>query len=284
MSSIQPTKLKMKKEKPVTRKHGNVERPPKKPRILVFDIETSPNLVYTFGLFNQNIGLDKVIKETGLLSLSWKFLGDPQTYYKSIPITQEDKWDDREICEFAYKLLSSVDAVIGHNICKFDLPVLRGRFYHHGLPPLKPLHELDTLTMSRHAGKHLSRKLAHLTKGLEFTKLSHAKFPGFELWSEFMAGNPEAAQEMEDYNRMDVISNEALFNRLRPYSRVFIPGTSRDGDVCPKCGSSHIQKRGVHETLTGWYQRYRCNDCGGWSQSRFTHRPTSISKSKLKAV
>ena len=262
----------------------NVERPKRKPRILVFDIETSPNLVYTFGLFNQNISLEQVVKETSLLSISWKFLGEPETFYMQVDQHQKDLWDDKELCQAVSALFQNVDAVIGHNITRFDLPVIRGRLYHHNLPQLPPVNEIDTLVMAGHAGKHLSRKLAHLTKGLQFTKMAHAKFPGFALWRECLGRNPAAWEEMERYNRMDVISNEALFERLRPFSKVHIPGFQTGDLCCPKCGSKDLKKRGVLETRGGWYQRYKCSSCGGWSQSRLTHRPRQIAKSILKGA
>lgn len=273
-----------KSDKPATKQLVNVERPKRKPRILVFDIETSPNLVYTFGLFNQNISLEQVVKETSLLSISWKFLGEPETFYMQVDQNQQDLWDDKELCQAVSALFQNVDAVIGHNITRFDLPVIRGRLYHHNLPQLPPVNEIDTLVMASHAGKHLSRKLAHLTKGLQFTKMSHAKFPGFALWRECLARNPAAWEEMERYNRMDVISNEALFERLRPFSKVHIPGFQTGELCCPKCGSKDLKKRGVLETRGGWYQRYKCSSCGGWSQSRITHRPRQIAKTILKGA
>jgi transposase-like protein len=31
---------------------------------------------------------------------------------------------------------------------------------------------------------------------------------------------------------------------------------------CPECGSSNTYKIGRIRFRTGWYQRYRCKDCG----------------------
>ena len=273
-----------KSDKPATKQPANVERPKRNPRILVFDIETSPNLVYTFGLFNQNISLEQVVKETSILSIAWKFLGEKETYYMSVDPNQADLWDDRELCEAISSLFQNVDACVTHNGDRFDLPVIRGRLYHHGLPQIPPINSIDTLVMAKQAGKHLSCKLAHLTKGLQFQKMSHAKFPGFALWRECLARNPEAWAEMERYNRMDILSGEALFERLRPFSKVHIPGFQTGELCCPKCGSKDLKKRGVLETRGGWYQRFKCSSCGGWSQSRITHRPRQIAKNILKGA
>jgi hypothetical protein len=47
-------------------------------------------------------------------------------------------------------------------------------------------------------------------------KKRHAKFPGFELWRECLAGNHEAWDEMREYNIDDVLSLEELYLVMRP--------------------------------------------------------------------
>ena len=47
-------------------------------------------------------------------------------------------------------------------------------------------------------------------------------------------------------------------------------GLYSDGEspMCPNCGSTHLQKRGLAHTLASTFQRYKCmNDkCGHWSK------------------
>lgn len=37
---------------------------------------------------------------------------------------------------------------------------------------------------------------------------------------------------------------------------------------CPRCGGTHLHKRGYTYTNGGRYGRLRCVDCGGWSRGR----------------
>lgn len=254
-------------------------------KTIVLDIETAPALVYTFGLFNVTISLDKVVKPTAILSVSWKFLDGDKVYFWSTR-DRKDPWDDYDLCQSLWGLINGCDAVITHNGRRFDMPLIYGRFFHHGLPPVRKPQELDTLIMARQVGKHFSGKLAHLSSRLDAKKSEHCKFPGFALWRGVLDKDPEAWAEMEDYNSKDVEATEMLFKALLPYSKTSIQWSAPEAGkpVCPKCGSPKLQKRGVLNTTAGAYQRFKCLDCGGWSQSRHTSRDRNVSKSILKGI
>src|SRR5271165_7266283 len=53
------------------------------PKILVLDIETSPIVSYTWGLFDQNIGLEQIVQESNILSVAVKWLGDNRVFCES---------------------------------------------------------------------------------------------------------------------------------------------------------------------------------------------------------
>src|SRR5579859_6885022 len=103
-------------------------------------------------------------------------------------------------------------------------------------------------------------------------KVQHA---GHRLWVQCMAGDPAAWKKMETYNKQDVILLDGLYRRLQPW----IPGhpswaSFLEEDVCPKCGSPKLQKRGFAYTQQSVFQRYQCQGCGGWS--RGTKRETGV--------
>lgn len=254
-------------------------------RTIVLDIETAPALVYTFGLHNVNISLDKVVKPTAILSVSWKFLDGDRVYFWSTQ-DRKDPWDDYDLCQSLWGLINGCDAVITHNGRRFDMPLIYGRFFHHGLPPVRKPQEMDTLVMAKQVGKHFSGKLAYLSSRLDAKKSEHCKFPGFALWRGVLDKNPEAWAEMEDYNSKDVEATEMLFKALLPYSKVSIMwNPAEEGKTaCPKCGSHKLQKRGVLHTTGGTYQRFKCLDCGGWSQSRFSQRDRGVGRNTLKGI
>ena len=116
-------------------------------------------------------------------------------------------------------------------------------------------------------------------------KLTHGKYPGFTLWKQCLLGNDEAWEEMKEYNIMDIISLEELYIKLRPwYSThplVFTPEDPEDY-ICPKCGGTHVHKRGNYVSKTGIkYQRYQCQSCFGWSKGRFAEKQTREQKEML---
>src|SRR5690606_38123866 len=119
-------------------------------------------------------------------------------------------------------------------------------------------------------------------------KDDHKNFPGFELWSECLKGNPEAWEEMKMYNIQDVDTLEQVYLQMRPWMRkhpnvgVF---DEQPNPICPNCGSAHIQYRGYTHTNVSKFRRFVCNDCGTWSRSRFNVLDPAIRKNLIvKAV
>ena len=102
---------------------------------------------------------------------------------------------------------------------------------------------------------------------------------GFELWVKCMADNPVAWGVMESYCRNDVRITEQLYDRLLPW----IPahpsyGALTGADVCPSCGSAHLQHRGVAITASGRYQRMHCQACGKCSKVSKAEARTGITQ------
>lgn len=88
-----------------------------------------------------------------------------------------------------------------------------------------------------------------------------------------MAGDAEAWKMMEEYNRMDVVLLEKVYDRLRPW----IKGHPNHGTydepgipVCPNCGHHHLIRRGFARTLANIYARYQCQNCGTWSREPYS--------------
>jgi hypothetical protein len=52
-------------------------------KILVLDIETAPMTVLSFGLRNQNIGINQIIAPSRMIAFSAKWLGEKETFFYS---------------------------------------------------------------------------------------------------------------------------------------------------------------------------------------------------------
>jgi DNA polymerase elongation subunit (family B) len=246
-------------------------------KILILDIETAPNLAYVWRFFKENVGAKQVVEHSEIISYAYKWLGDPKVHYYDVQFTSE-----ANILGPLMEVLDAADIVVAHNGNKFDLPTIQGRALVAGLKPPSPYKTVDTLLVARYEFNFPANSLEYLSTILGVSKKdAHKNFPGFELWSECLKGNSAAWEEMRTYNIQDVISLEEIYLKMRPWMRrhpnigVFHDQTEI---TCPKCGGHHLQKRGFAHTNVGRYQRYQCNDCGGWSRSTSTVLPTELKK------
>lgn len=246
-------------------------------KILILDIETAPNLAYVWRFFKENVGAKQVVEHSEIISYAYKWLGDPTVHYYDVQYATE-----AAILEPLMEALDNADIVVAHNGNKFDLPTIQGRALVAGLKPPSPYKTVDTLLVARYEFNFPANSLEYLSTVLGVKKKDdHKQFPGFELWSECLKGNPLAWEEMKKYNIQDVISLEEIYLKMRPWMRRHPNvGVFDDGEkpVCPKCGSDHIHFRGFAHTNVGRYHRFQCNSCGGWGRTRLSIYPNELRK------
>lgn len=232
------------------------------PKVLLLDIETAPNTAYVWGLFKQNINISHIIGSGSVLCWAAKWLGNDEVMFDSV-----HKSGRKRMLRKIHKLLDQADAVIHYNGTRFDIPTLNKEFLEASIPPPAGYKQVDLLKTARKMFRFPSNKLDYVSKTLGLgQKASHE---GFELWVKCMNKDGEAWSRMEEYNKQDVVLLEKLYNRFLPW----IPGGLNMGIfteelVCSRCGSHNVQKRGLAVTQIATYQRYQCQDCGGWSQER----------------
>lgn len=228
-------------------------------KILHLDIETAPHLAYVWGLWDENIPLQRIVRPGYTLSWAAKWNGSENVHYSDVTFGNENMLKE------LHKLLEEADVIVHYNGKKFDIPTINKEFIKIGLQPPSPYKQIDLLTVVRSNFKFASNKLDFVCKELGIGgKVEHR---GFDLWIECMAGDLRAFQELMDYNIGDVELLELLYIKLRPWIKNH-PNAAVyaqvDGLICPKCGSKHHQKRGFAYTNACKYQRYQCNDCKGW--------------------
>ena len=233
-------------------------------KVLIFDIETAPNLAYVWGAWKQNVSSKQVVEKSYIMSFAAKWLDSEEVIY-----VENRRNNDKALVKKLYKLLDEADVVVAHNGKRFDLPRVLGRGLVHGFPPPSPYQIVDTLLVARRRFGFMSNRLGDLCAELGLSqKGEHKKFPGFDLWVECIKQNSEAWEEMKAYNIQDIISLEALYLKMLPYIDNH-PNMGTDAHSCPTCDSHKLQKRGVYNTKAGMsYQRYVCSDCGSWSRSK----------------
>jgi DNA polymerase elongation subunit (family B) len=240
-------------------------------KILLLDIETSPNSAYVWGLFDQNISINQMIDSSKTLCYSAKWLGDEKVYFDSI-----HKSKPKKMLKGIHELLNLADIAVSYNGNRFDLPILNKEFLLHGFNPPSPYKKLDLLRVVRSNFKFTSNKLNYISQQLGLGK--KVEHEGFELWLKCMDGDKDAWKRMEEYNIPDVVLLEDLYHKLLPWIKSPInQNLHSDNPCCPTCGDTHLQKRGTAVSATGTYQRYQCKSCGSWSQGT-----TALEKKKVE--
>lgn len=244
-----------------------------KPKILILDVENSPNLAYVWGLWEQTINEGMVENSWFMLSWAAKFLGEKKIYSDALinhpREYKKNPEDDKPILQELWKLMDESDIILGHNIDAFDCRKINARFIMNGMTPPSPYKTIDTLKISRKYFFFTSNKLNDLSKYLKIGE--KVKTGGFELWQKCIRGDKNAWKTMIMYNIHDVRLTEQVYLKLRPYMEQH-PNLNVYMDIndpkCPKCSSQHVKKEGFYYTATSKFQRYSCLDCKGWFRDR----------------
>ena len=230
-------------------------------KILLLDIESSPNTAHVWGLWQQNVSINQLMESSYVLCYAAKWLGDEEVTFDSVHQSKP-----KTMLKGIHGLLNDADAVVHYNGTKFDIPTLNKEFLLHSFNPPSPYKQIDLLRVVRSNFRFPSNKLDYVAQRLNLGKKHEHE--GHELWVKCMNGDKDAWKRMEQYNIQDVVLLESLYNALRPWIKSH-PNHNlfADDHVCPNCASTRLQKRGTSISSTGTYQRYQCSSCGTWSQS-----------------
>lgn len=244
-------------------------------KILFFDLETTPNLVWTWGLFNQNIAISQIVKPTEVMCFGARWLGEKKVTFKSVH--HDGK---KAMLKELHKLMDEADYICGWNSKGFDHKHINREFVENGMTPPSPTKDLDLLLTARKNFRFTSNKLDYVSQALGVgEKVKHS---GFTLWTECMAGNKKAWAEMKKYQIQDVNLLIDLYEKLKPWMDNQHPNVglfNGKPDFCIVCGSGNLQSRGQAYSSTGAYPRFQCTSCGKWQRGK-----TSVASSNNRNI
>lgn len=237
-------------------------------KILLWDLETSPAISYTWGRWKQNIGGHAIVREGYILCWAARFLDEDEVHYDALPYHKEDykndPTSDLSICETLLDLMEQADILVAHNGDKFDLRWLNAQLAKHELPPVHPQKTIDTLKYAKQHFRFPSNRLDELADylGIEQRKIK----TDFTLWEGCMEGDKQSWEDMVAYNIQDLEPLAEVYLRLRPYIKNH-PNLAiyEEGEVvqrCPKCLSTNLVNNGYYRTNASIFQRRKCQDCG----------------------
>lgn len=232
-------------------------------KILFLDLETSPNLAHTWGLFQQNIAIGQMVSSTEVICFGARWNNSDKVIFKSVHHHGKEA-----MLEAMHDLLDEADVVIGWNSASFDTKHMMREFVENGYLPPSPYKDLDLMRVVKSRFKFPSNKLDYVSQKLGVgAKVKHS---GFDLWLDCMAGKPAAWKEMKEYQIQDVNLLVDLYEILKPWIKNGPHAALHDGvtDGCRNCASTNLNKRGVSATTSAVYQRYQCQDCGSWMRGK----------------
>lgn len=227
-------------------------------KILILDIETAPIKAYVWRLWDQNVGLNQIIDNGGIICVGAKWYGDKECFLYS-------DWEHGhvEMLKQVWLLMNEADAIVTYNGNKFDLPKLRGEFLVEGFGSPPPLTSIDIYKVVKGLG-FISSKLAFVGPLLQVgAKMKHQ---GFELWSKVVDGDKPSQNKMGRYCIQDVRLLEKVYHKIKPYIKDHPFLGSRS--ACGACDGKVLHSRGYRRTKTFKIQRLQCQSCGSWSDGK----------------
>jgi len=179
-------------------------------KTLFLDIETTPLQVYTWGLFDQNISIDQIIKSTEMLCFGARWLGEKKVMFRSVHHDGKTA-----MLEDLHKLMDEADVLVGWNSAGFDHKHINREFLENGMAPPSTVKDLDLMTVTKANFLFPSNKLDYVAQKLEVgAKVKHS---GFSLWLRCMDGDKKAWKEMKEYQIQDVNLLVDLYDILLPW-------------------------------------------------------------------
>lgn len=231
----------------------------KKPKILFWDIETSPIVTTAWGLGQTYSTIDNLLEDWYIICACWKYAGSKKVH--AARMTKPG--DDYALVKEVRDVLAGADLVVHHYGDAFDLKKFNARLIIHGLPPLPHITTVDTKKAVAKVAAMTSNKLEYLAK--KVTGDGKIK-TDYSLWLKCRKGDRSALNEMIAYNKKDVIKLEEWYNYLRPYIKNHPHIWAKYEDrfsTCSNCGSTNLKRNGIRVTAAGIKkQEVQCKDCG----------------------
>jgi len=182
----------------------------KQAKVLIYDIETSPNIGWFWRAgFKQNINTNQIVKERAIICVSYKWQGEDEVYNLTWDINQCDKF----LIEQFVEVLNEADLIVAHNGDNFDIKWLRTRALYHGIQMLPNYKQFDTLKLAKSKLYLNSNRLDYISKFLGFEgKIQTTP----DLWNKVvMLNDRNSLNDMLDYCDEDVRQLEKVYDKLQ---------------------------------------------------------------------
>lgn len=271
----------------------------KKPKILIYDIETPLNQAYLFGCGEQTVRHTQLIpgySSWGILCITYCWNdGSPVKCIRWTP-----KGGVKAIIEEFDKLIKKADQTIGKNSDRFDTKMINAQRMLAGLPGLPDWTKYtdDLEKQMRRYFRLPSQSLDYISNQLGLggkIKMEFQDWVDISMWMEYrelmelsdstksamlmlkqvmlhrykltpyeICGRGEKAfDKMCTYGMKDTEDTRTLWNTLsQHFDTKFNMATFYGHKIaCKFCGSKNMKKAGLVYAAKTTYQRFLCNNC-----------------------
>lgn len=236
-------------------------------RVLVFDIETLPMIMFAWRLGDETYDPDFIIRDWTVLSYSYKWLFEPDSHSDVLTPQEAIDGNDERLVHAIWELFDQADIILAHNGDNFDVPKMLTRFLKFGLTPPSPYLTIDTRKEAKRVFGFTSNKLAYLARYLGLTPKIKTDF---SWWVRCTQGDEKALEDMRIYNEGDIFTLEEVYVMMRPYIKhpnmSLYMDVPKNAHVCPHCGHGKLVWSSYHRTGARVYRSCQCQSCGAWGR------------------
>lgn len=238
---------------------------------LVLDIERLPGLAWAWHPRTDYIPPDNWEQwpRTILVCAGW--LGETKVHAFS-------EWEHgrQGMHEAIFDMLDRADLTATFNGVAFDLPHLQDGFTEHGLGKPQPSKPVDLLKVARQSHGWESNTLDQVCQRLGI----ESKNDKYDRRTALAAvnGDEKAQRRITRYCRGDVKATRGVYLELLPHVKAHphvAPARAEDANLCPRCGSDDVERRGTYSPAVYRYRQYHCKSCGGWYRTSYESKGPS---------
>lgn len=243
----------------------------KKPKILFYDIETSPLKAWVWSCGKQFVGHKNLTKDGnryGIICITYCWNDGKKA--ECIDWGYNEQNTGKVVAAFD-QIIKQADFTIGKNSDKFDTKMINAARMFHGLPGLPQWTKYtdDLEKQMRRYFRMPSQSLDYISNQLGLGGKIKMEM---QDWIDIVEKNnngEKALKKMIKYGKKDVEDTRALWFRLAEHfdSRWNQSTYQDDGMRCRHmdCGSPNLKKNGTRMAGKTRYQEFHCNDCGRYA-------------------
>jgi hypothetical protein len=236
------------------------------PKVLVYDLETTPVLAWVWSCGEQVVRhgqLQEPHNQTKIICITYRWLHEKKA--KALVFDLKTLSDKAILIEFS-KLAREADVIIGKNNARFDDKHVNFRLFQNDLPPIP-----DLANKSDDLEKWMRRTFNMQSYALDyFAKLrtgeGKIKMEMGDWLDIVVRKDKKALDKMVKYGKKDADDTAELILQVKPYVTPKHSMASFHGKpCCINCGSTNLIKDGTRFLSGIKKQRFFCNDHKGYA-------------------